>query len=179
FRRVLFRSLRGLPSCVAAFFLLLRCGQISSMRLLASRCLSGSESAARSYISRRILLRPYAPSSKGSIKLTSAGEAEVMVLPRGTPSPSTTTIHFEPFPRLVFPTSGPLFLQRQNCHQRRLPASSGEPCDPSPSVALAKRLTRYPRLPRTANGASRCSATGSGLVDPASARQSGAPTKCL
>src|SRR5690606_30573472 len=126
--------LRGLPSCVAGFLLLLRCGQISSIRLLASLCLSGSESAAGTSISRRILLRPYAPSSKGSIKLTSAGEAEVMVLPRGTPSPSTTTIHFEPFPRLVFPTSRPLFLLRQNCRQRILPASSGEICDPSPSV---------------------------------------------
>lgn len=35
---------------------------------------------------------------------------EVIVLPKGTPLPSTTTIHFDPLPLLVFPTPRPLFF---------------------------------------------------------------------
>lgn len=42
-------------------------------------------------------------------RVTSAGDAEVMVPPRGIPWPSTTTTHFEPFPLLVFPTAEPPF----------------------------------------------------------------------
>ena len=48
---------------------------------------------------------------------TSAGDAEAMVPPRGTPWPSTTTIHFEPFPRLVGPTQSPPFSPVQSWRQ--------------------------------------------------------------
>src|SRR5881628_1470698 len=36
------------------------------------------------------------------------------VLLKGRPWPSTTTIHFVPLPRLVFPTPAPLFWREQN-----------------------------------------------------------------
>lgn len=86
------------------------CGQTNSIFRLLRLFRSGSESAALSYISRFILLFPYVTSSRGSMSVTSAGDAEVTVPPRGIPSPSTTTIHFEPLPRFVLPTSGPLFF---------------------------------------------------------------------
>ena len=49
-----------------------------------------------------------------SASFTSAGDAEARMLPRGTPWPSTTTIHFVPLPFLVFPTQAPPFLPVQS-----------------------------------------------------------------
>ena len=50
-------------------------------------------------------LRPmWIAASVVSASRTSAGDAEQRSSPRGTPAPSTTTIHFVPLPRLVFPT---------------------------------------------------------------------------
>jgi len=49
-----------------------------------------------------------------SAKVTSAGLAEASWLPKGTPEPSTTTIHFVPLPRLVSPTPKPLFWPARN-----------------------------------------------------------------
>ena len=61
-----------------------------------------------------------------SISVTSAGVAESKWFPKGIPWPSATTIHFVPFPRLVFPTQSPLFWLGQNFHQQRfLPISTG------------------------------------------------------
>ena len=53
-----------------------------------------------------------------SRSLISAGEAESVWLPRGRPLPSTSTMHFVPFPRLVFPTPAPLFLPERSLHQQ-------------------------------------------------------------
>src|SRR5438105_471206 len=49
-------------------------------------------------------------SKAASAKVTSPGVADSNLLPRGTPWPSTTTIHFVPLPFLVFPTQAPLFF---------------------------------------------------------------------
>ena len=128
-RRLNLRS--GRPSCVGFLRRPLRCGQISSMPRSARRFRKGSESYARSVI-RRLGLRLGAPgphrgtamfSSVFSTSLTSAGDAESRWFPKGIPLPSTTTIHFVPLPRLVFPTYWPLFLQGQNCHLQ-MPRSS-------------------------------------------------------
>ena len=54
-----------------------------------------------------------------SRSVISAGEAESVWLPRGIPWPSTTTRHFVPFPRLVFPTPAPLFLPGRSSHPQR------------------------------------------------------------
>src|SRR5579859_338961 len=43
------------------------------------------------------------------------GGRRVKLLSRGIPWPSTTTIHFVPLPRLVFPTFEPLFSPVRNC----------------------------------------------------------------
>jgi len=50
--------------------------------------------------------------------LTSAGDALASWLPKGTPAPSTTTIHFVPFPRLVLPMPSPLFCSRKTSVQK-------------------------------------------------------------
>jgi len=55
--------------------------------------------------------------SVGSASFISDGEAEVMEIPKGTPLLSATTMHFEPLPRLVFPTSGPPFLPVRTSHR--------------------------------------------------------------
>ena len=49
----------------------------------------------------------------GSSSFISLGQAESRSAPIGTRWPSTTIIHFVPFPLLVFPTHGPLFCPRQ------------------------------------------------------------------
>ncbi len=60
--------------------------------------------------SSRTISRHLDLSQNLSTSVTSCGDAEAMVLPRGIPWPSTTTIHFDPLPLLVFPTPMPLFL---------------------------------------------------------------------
>ena len=56
-------------------------------------------------------------SSVCSTSLTSCGLALVTHTAIGRPAPSATAMSFEPLPRLVFPTPGPLFLPAQNCRQ--------------------------------------------------------------
>lgn len=176
-RRAYLLSLR--PSCSAARFLFLRCGQIRSTFRFLRSLRRPSESAALSYIRRLILLFPYALSSRGSISFTSAGEAEVTVLPRGTPSPSTTTIHFEPLPRLVFPTSGPLFLPKQSCHRQRPLPISAVTVYPV-GVEIASRLSpKHLAPPNTAIVANRCWARDTLAASPSSAPRSEEPKGCL
>jgi len=106
-----------LPSCVGGFFLFLRWGQMSSMPRLPSASRNRSLSYALSAMSRFGLVfgLPGPPlgtdivANVSGASLTSAGEAEAMEIPRGKPLPSTTTMHFEPLPRLVLPTLEPLF----------------------------------------------------------------------
>src|ERR1035441_9762284 len=65
---------------------------------------------------RRTLMRARVDSAS----FTSAGLALVSWLPKGIPEPSTTTIHFVPFPRLVFPTPEPLFCGSKTSVQKTL-----------------------------------------------------------
>jgi hypothetical protein len=53
-------------------------------------------------------------------ELASAWDAFAVEHAKGVPWPSATTIHLVPFPRLVFPTSKPLFKQEQNSHRQTL-----------------------------------------------------------
>src|SRR5205814_2906687 len=73
-----------------------------------------------------------------SAKVTSPGVADSNLLPRGTPWPSTTTIHFVPLPFLVFPTQAPLFLPERNCHQetRSEERRVGKDCESSSSAYI-------------------------------------------
>ena len=60
------------------------------------------------------------------ISVSFAGAAESKWFPRGIPLPSATTIHFVPFPRLVFPTQSPLFgLVRSSHRQKSRPSLFG------------------------------------------------------
>src|SRR6266849_825645 len=54
-----------------------------------------------------------------SASRASCGDAEQRCFPKGRPWPSTTTIHFVPLPRLVFPTPAPLFWREQNSRPGR------------------------------------------------------------
>ncbi len=118
-RRPYRRSLR--PSCLLGHFRPFRCGKIKSQFDSLSRSRSPSLSYARSAINGivRSSVRGTC-SSTPSTRVTSAGDALAVAHARGTPWPSATTIHFVPLPRLVFPTSEPLFLREQNFHQQRL-----------------------------------------------------------
>ena len=62
-----------------------------------------------------------------SRRVTSAGEAESVWLPRGIPLPSTTTMHFVPFPLLVFPTPAPLFLPGKKLASMNTSSQSSTP----------------------------------------------------
>ena len=167
------------PSWVAAFFLLLLCGQIKSIFRFFRFSRSGSESAALSYINRFIFVFPYAISNNSSINVTSAGEAEVMVLPRGTPSPSTTTIHFEPLPRLVFPTSRPLFLPTRNYHQQRLLPNSIKTVCLALGEIFSRLLTKRLLLPNTVTVANTCWVMGSRRASPSIWRRISIPIEYL
>ena len=114
-----------LPSCVGFLILFCRCGLISSMSLAANCSRRGSLSYPLSAISLSGFRFGSPPPLRGtatllsvfSTSVTSFGLAESRCFPIGIPSPSTTTIHFVPLPRLVFPTHSPLFWQGRNCRR--------------------------------------------------------------
>jgi hypothetical protein len=71
------------------------------------------------------------------------------------PWPSTSTIHFVPFPRLVFPTAAPLFWPTRSCHPERfrpIPAVAGDSARPA---TAATPPAKHPHLPTAADAASR------------------------
>jgi hypothetical protein len=114
----------------------------------------------------------------GSISCTAAGDAASKRFPRGTPWPSTTTIHFVPLPRLVFPTHAPLFSRGQNCHRRRLPT---QPVGRAHRVGPGKRpriAARYRALPSPASVATRCSGRDIASAGLASVLPCAKPTAC-
>ena len=73
--------------------------------------------------------------SVASASVTSAGEALSSRTPNGTPSPSPSTIHFVPLPRLVLPTASPPFSPGRSC---RPETSSSHFSRPSASRAPSK-----------------------------------------
>jgi len=161
-RRLYLRNLR--PSCIVARLRLFRCGQISSIPRLFRRLRNAAQSYARSAITRSGLFlgRPEPclgtaiVSSVASASVTSAGEAESSRFPKGIPWPSTTTIHFVPLPRFVFPTQAPLFLQRQSFRPGKTRASPVSLVRQVPLETPATPSTRPRALPIGVNASNRC-----------------------
>jgi hypothetical protein len=101
-------------SCVFGFFLLQLdlCGAINSTPYsIASFSSSGSLSYALSPIRRSgfSLLETKHLERVVSARVTSCGEADVMCMAIGRLELSDIAMSFVPLPRLVFPTSSPLF----------------------------------------------------------------------
>ena len=92
---------------------------------------------------------------RGFRSVTSAGEALSSRTPSGTPSPSASTIHFVPLPRLVLPTARPLFLRGRNCRRERSRPSAACHFRPAPPAAPAKLPARRLRPASVAIVASR------------------------
>ena len=105
------------PSWSGGLFLPRRCGQISSPPIPSISLLSQSASKALSAMSLRGSRPVFACMSArvGMTSFTSAGDAEARAPPTGRPCLSATTIHFVPFPFLVFPTQSPLFWPGRSC----------------------------------------------------------------
>src|SRR6516162_7076684 len=76
------------------------------------------------------------------------------VFPRGRPRPSTTTIHFVPLPRLVFPTPQPLFSPERNCRPETLRSISLAGARLTRSKTFARYSTKRPAPPSRAVAAS-------------------------
>src|SRR5581483_6464737 len=117
--------------------------------------------------------------SVSSASVTSAGEALSSRTPSGTPSPSASTIHFVPLPRLVLPTASPLFSPGQNCRRERsrpiaaIPPGPVRPAKPAthPAIRLA--------LATVAIAASRSRAKETRRAETATPRRFAKPTECL
>jgi hypothetical protein len=136
-----------------------RCGAISKI----PRCRSLRRSASLSYplsaITRSGFCRGRPPqcrrparsaASVVSASRTSDGDAEQRWSPKGIPRPSTTTIHFVPLPRLVFPTSAPLFSPGRNCRPGTTRSSSTVGVSSTRSGTRARCSTRRPARPSPA-----------------------------
>jgi hypothetical protein len=105
--------------------------------------------------------------------------ADASCAPIGTPWPSTTTMHFVPFPRRVFPTAWPPFSLSQRSRPRMLlpsPRACVRPCAPA---RLAMPATRHPALPTSADAANRWNHPGIRRADRAIERLLVEPRECL
>src|SRR5258707_11321297 len=99
----------------------------------------------------RLLPGPaFGPGTRTSASVTSAsvaspGEALSSRTPSGRPWPSTSTIHFVPLPRVVFPTAAPPFSLGRSCRRERpRPISTVGPALP---VTYATHSATRLRLP--------------------------------
>src|SRR5579859_3462782 len=79
-----------------------------------------------------------------SASRVSCGDAEQRCFPRGRPRPSTTTIHFVPLPRLVFPTPQPLFSPERNCRPETIRSISIAGARLTRSETFARYATKRP-----------------------------------
>jgi hypothetical protein len=146
------------PSCSGGFTRFFLWGQSSSIPRLAKRLRNGSKAQAFSSIARWGFFRRCPGPSRGTATVSRVGSSRVMSVgdtdakrfPTGTPWPSTTTIHFAPLPRVVFPTQAPCF--------RRGKAPVGEGFGPIQSAlgvqlgskgppGLEPRVLRFPIPP--------------------------------
>jgi len=134
------------------------------------RCLRGRPRPKRGTLTRANVL---------SASRNSEICADASCAPIGMPWPSTTTTHFVPFPRRVFPTAEPLFS----------PAQMSRPGKPLPSPAAfvrsfapampAKPATKCPAPPTSLTVASRSSRWDTRRVNHASERRFEVSIKCL
>ena len=96
----------------------------------------------------------------------------------GRPPPSTSTIHFVPLPRLVFPTAEPPFWPGRSCRPgTSLPTSAGPRRPARPAAPATLRATRL-ALPTASDAASRSPARGICRVRTSTRRRSAIPKGC-
>ena len=94
--------------------------------------------------------------SMASISVASPGEALSGRTPNGRQSPSTSTIHFVPLPRLVLPTAEPPFSPERSCRpETPLPTTGAGLRRRVRPAAVTKRRATRPALPTGSTVASR------------------------
>src|ERR1700681_4073827 len=98
---------------------------------------------------------------------------------RGTPRPSTTTIHFVPLPRLVFPTPQPLFSREQHSRPNTSRSTSTARARSTRSETSARCSTKRPAPPSLAAAASRSRDAGISPAGLASEPRSAESTESL
>src|SRR5258708_20301554 len=116
--------------------------------------------------------------SVASASVTSPGEALSSRTPSGRPSPSTSTIHFVPLPRLVFPTADPFFSRERSCRPGPSLPTSADLRHRAHPVAFARRRATHPALPTASTAASRSQAKGTCRARTSTPRPSATPTEC-
>ncbi len=95
------------------------------------------------------------------------------------PWPSTSTIHFVPFPRLVFPTAAPLFWPTRSCHPERFRPIAVVAADSARPATAATPPAKPPRLPTAADAASRSRRWDTRRARRATERRCATPRECL
>ena len=126
-----------------------------------------SDHPFRLCLGRPLALGTRTSASVASASVASPGEALSSRTPSGRPWPSTSTIHFVPLPRLVFPTAEPLFSPERNCRPERSPPTSAALRRRAPQAAPATRRAIRPSLPTASDDASRWPGTGIYLAETA------------
>src|SRR5258706_122569 len=116
--------------------------------------------------------------SLASESVTSPGEALSSRTPSGRPSPSTSTIHFVPLPRLVLPTAEPLFSLERSCRPGTSLPTSADLRHRAHPVAFASLRATHPALPTASTAASRSQAKGTCRARTSTPRPSATPTEC-
>ena len=91
--------------------------------------------------------------SVASASVTSPGEALSSRTPSGRPSPSTSTIHFVPLPRLVLPTAEPPFSLERSCRPGTSLPTSADLRHRAHPVAFARHRAADRALPERSAGA--------------------------
>ena len=71
-----------------------------------------------------------------------------------TATPSTSTIHFVPLPRLVLPTAEPPFWLERSCHPGKPRPIAAILLHPGRRAVYAKRRAKHPALPTASTAAS-------------------------
>ena len=99
--------------------------------------------------------------------------------PKGRPWPSTTTSHFVPLPRLVFPTPQPLFSPVQNCRPETTRSTATAGARSTRSGTRARCSTTRPARPSPAVAASKSKGADISLASPASERRCAESTESL
>src|SRR5258708_338938 len=98
--------------------------------------------------------------------------------PSGRPSPSTSTIHFVPLPRLVLPTAEPLFPLERSCRPGTSLPTSADLRHRAHPVAFARRRATHPALPTASTAASRSQAKGTCRPRTSTPPPSATPPEC-
>src|SRR5581483_11681333 len=117
--------------------------------------------------------------SVASANVTSAGEALSSRTPNGTPSPSASTIHFVPLPRLVLPTARPLFLRARSCRRGRFHPIAAVLPRPTRPAGHARHQARHPAPATAAIAASRSRARETHPAKTAKPHRFAEPTESL